>query len=67
MRYMLNINPAGATALLDTIPTTDELHIEFRQPAKGLANGAVTQVRLTEGRSSLLSGVFRPRDSIGNR
>ena len=68
MRYMLNINPEGATALLDTINVVREgLHVEFRQPARPLANGAVTQVRLTDGKTSLLSSVFRPRDKIGNR
>lgn len=69
MRYMLNINPDGASALLDTISyiaVDDALRVQFRQPARGLANGAVTQVRLVDSDAPNTS-VFRPRDSIGNR
>ena len=68
MRYMLNINPEGASALLDTLGNgdTDQLHVQFRQPARPLSNGAMTQVRLVEEGGSDTS-VFRPRDKIGNR
>ena len=68
MRYMLNINPQGATALFDSLgdSDTDVLHLQFRQPSRGLANGAVTQVRLVESNGPDTS-VFRPRDRIGNR
>ena len=70
MRYMLNINPLGASALLDTINVIREgLRVEFRQPAKSLANGAVTQIRLIDngGAKANVTSVFRPRDNIGNR
>lgn len=69
MRYMLNVNPTGASALLDTledIVIDSDLRVQFRQPSKGLANGAVTQVRLVDSDGANTS-VFRPRDGIGNR
>lgn len=67
MRYMLNINPEGAQALLDTLDVyAPRPNIQFRQPARGLANGAVTQVRLIDT-DAPNSSVFRPRDGIGNR
>lgn len=68
MRYMLNVNPAGATALLETVDSTSEpLRIQFSTPAK-LAHGAVAKVRLVQTNSPIDdSGVFSPRDNIGNR
>jgi len=67
-RYMLNFNPSGANVLKDTACTAlhPSLRLEFRQPTRPLANGAVTQIRLVGGNGPNTS-VFRPRDRIGNR
>lgn len=66
MRYMININPRGAQALFGSIPVgpNDDIRAEFRTPKRGLASGAIAQVRLVE---STVGHPFRPRDSIGNR